>query len=320
MRAVVHDAYGPPEVLRLADVERPVPAEDEVLVRVRATTVTRSDCGWRSGKPFVSRFFTGVRAPSKRILGTEFSGEVAAVGTAVQTLAVGDRVFGTSLFGANAEYVCMRAGGPIARMPAGLSFEEAAAVCDGFVLAVGCLRRAGAREGQRLLVYGASGAIGTAAVQLGAHHFGVRVTGVCNTKNVELVRSLGAEEVIDYAREDFTRNGLTYDVVFDAVGKHSFARSRGSLARGGVFVTTDGFENLAWAAWTWRIGDRKVVMDIPPRYRRQDILLLKQLIESGRYRPVVDRVYPLDDVVEATRYVETQQKVGNVVLTVAQPA
>jgi NADPH:quinone reductase-like Zn-dependent oxidoreductase len=319
MRAVVHDRYGPPEVLRLEEVERPVPRDDEVRIRVHATTVTRSDAAWRSGKPIISRFFTGLRRPKRRILGTELAGEVEAVGSAVHAFAVGDRVFGTPLFGAHAEFVAMRETGPLAHMPRGMSFEEAASVCDGAILTLTPLRLADLHEGRRILVYGASGSMGTAGVQL-ARHFGAHVTAVCGTRNVELVRSLGADEVIDYTREDFTRNGERYDVIFDAVGKHSFRRSRGSLSRNGIYLPTDGFENLFWVLWTsaavLRNDGRRVRFDIPPRYRKADVLFLKQLIEAGEYRAVIDRRYPLEEVVEATRYVETEQKTGNVVLTV----
>src|SRR5205809_2946291 len=229
MRAVVFDRYGAPDVLRLEDVVQPVPKEDEVLVKMHATTVTRSDCAVRAGKPFISRFFTGLRRPKQRILGTELAGEVEAVGAAVHEFAVGDHVFGTSglRFGAHAEFICMRESARIAHKPAGMSFEEAAAVCDGALNALWCLRLADLRKGQRILIYGASGAIGTAGVQL-ARYFGADVTAVCNTRNVETVRSLGADRVIDYTQEDFTKNGQTYDVIFDAVGKHSFRRSRGS--------------------------------------------------------------------------------------------
>jgi NADPH:quinone reductase-like Zn-dependent oxidoreductase len=318
MRAVVYDRYGAPDVQRLEDVEQPVPKEDEVLVKIHATTVTRSDCGLRGGKPFISRFFTGLRRPKQRILGTELAGEVEAVGAAVSEFGVGDHVFGTTSafrFGAHAEFICMRESAPLAHKPAGMSFEEAAAVADGAILALMGLRPAGLRKGQRILVYGASGSIGTAGVQL-AKYFEADVTAVCNTKNLELVRSLGADRVIDYTQEDFTKNGETYDVIFDAVGKHSFSRCRGSLKRGGVYVATDGLHNLVLALWTARIGDKKVLFPIPPRYTKKDVIFLKELIEAGRYRAVIDRCYPLEDVVEATRYVETKQKTGNVVLTI----
>jgi NADPH:quinone reductase-like Zn-dependent oxidoreductase len=316
MRAVVYDNYGPPDVLRLEDVERPVPKEDEVLVKVHATTVTRTDTGLRSAEYFISRFFTGLLRPKQRIVGSEFAGEVEAVGAAVGDFRVGDEVFGVRT-GSNAEYVCVRERGAVAHKPAGMTFEEAAAVCDGACIALCCLRNADLREGRSILVYGASGSVGTAAVQL-AKHFGAHVTAVCNTKNVELVRSLGPDQVIDYLQEDFTKNGETYDVIFDAVGKHSFRRSRRSLKPGGMFIETDlGFMWHAplLALLTRWIGDKKVTMGIA-KYLKADVLFLKELIEAGEYRAVIDRRYPLDDVVEATRYVETGQKTGNVVLTV----
>jgi NADPH:quinone reductase-like Zn-dependent oxidoreductase len=322
MRAVVHDRYGPPEVLRLEDVEGPTPNDGQILVKVYATTVNRSDTHFRSGRPFFARFFNrifdrgGILRPRPgSILGGEFAGEVEAVGETVDEFTVGERVFGQSVSGAHAEYVCRQASGPVAPMPAGATFEEAAAVSDGFLNAINCLRSAGPLAGRRILVYGASGSIGTAGVQL-AKHFGADVTAVCNTKNIELVRSLGADRVIDYTQEDFTKNGETYDVIFDAVGKHSFRRCRNSLKPGGTYLPTDGLVNAFWLLWTRRIGDKKVRAQLPPRYTKQDVLFLKELIEAGEYRAVIDRTYPLEDVVEATRYVETQQKTGNVVLTV----
>jgi NADPH:quinone reductase-like Zn-dependent oxidoreductase len=334
MRAVVYDRYGPPEVLRLEDVERPIPKDGEVLVKVHATTVNRADCGERSGKRVISRFlipllsiredvrqkrrvFGGALRPKRQILGRELAGGVEAVGAAVSEFQIGDRVFGMSPFGAHAEFVCVRESDPLARMPTGMSFEHAAAVCDGAILALGSLRRAGLREGQRILVYGASGSIGTAGVQL-AKHFGADVTAVCNTKNIELVKALGADEVIDYLQEDFTKKGKTYDVIFDAVGKHSFRRCRRSLTREGTFIATDlGF---MWHVpflllVTKRVGTKTVVAYFP-RYTKTDILFLRELLEAGKYRAVIDRCYPLEEVVEATRYVETGQKTGNVVLTV----
>jgi NADPH:quinone reductase-like Zn-dependent oxidoreductase len=316
MRAVVHDRYGPPEVSRLEEVERPVPADDEVLVKVHATTVNRTDCHMRAANPFLWRLMLGLRRPRRRILGGELAGEVEAVGAAVTDFAVGDEVFGTSgpRRGAHAEYVARPAKGLVARKPAGMSFEEAAAVPDGGLTALSILKRAGVGEGTRILVYGASGSIGTAAVQL-ARHLGADVTGVCNTKNVELVRSLGADRVIDYTREDFTKNGEMYDIVFDAVGKHSFRRCRRSLKPGGVYIPTDGLRNFLLIPWTRMVGDRKVAFGMP-RPTSEDVLYLKELIESGEYRPVIDRTYHLGDVVEAMRYVETQQKTGNVVITV----
>jgi len=325
MRAVVFDRYGPPEVLRLDEVERPVPRDTEVLVKVQATTVNRFDTATREANrrsglaiSLLSRLVSGLRRPRQRVLGTEFAGEVEAAGAAVTEFAVGDRVFGTTglKFGAHAEYLAMPVSARIAQMPAGMSFEEAAPICDGALNALTCLKQADLREGRRILIYGASGAIGTAGVQL-ARSFGADVTAVCNTKNLELVRSLGADKVIDYTQEDFTKNGQTYDVILDAVGKHSFTRSRGSLEPNGIYLPTDGFANLMWALVTPRLGGKKVLFQIPPRQTKQDVLFLKELIETGKYRPVIERRYPLEDVVEATRYVETEQKTGNVVLTVS---
>lgn len=317
MRAVVYERYGAPEVLRLEEVERPVPTDDEVLVRVRATTVNRTDTGLRSADFFPSRFFTGLLRPKNRILGMEFAGEVEAVGAHITDFKVGDAVFGGTGSGAWAEFISVKQDAPLAYKPAGMSFEEAAAVFDGASLALVCLEKGGPLEGKRVLVYGASGSVGTAAVQL-AKHFGAYVTAVCATKNVELVRSLGADEVIDYTREDFTMNGRRYEVIFDSVGKHSFRRSRRSLKPGGTFIETDlGFMfhvPFLLLATRW-IGSRKLKMGIA-RYRKEDLLLFKDLIEAGKYRAVVDRTYPLEDVVAAVRYVETEQKTGNVVLNV----
>ena len=318
MRAVVHDRYGPPDVLRLEEVERPVPRDDEVLVKIHATTVNRTDTGFRSAEMFLSRFFTGLRRPKRRILGMELAGEVEAVGAAVNEFEVGDEVFGVIGFGAHTEFVCVRESAPLAHKPTGMTFEEAAAVCDGASLALACLRTADLRKGRSILIYGASGSVGTAGVQL-AKYFGADVTAVCNTKNLELVRSLGADEVVDYTQEDFTKNGKTYDVIFDAVGKHSFRRCRRSLKPGGTYSETDlGF---LWhvpllALLTRLIGDKRVKLGIA-RYTKKAVLFLKELIEAGKYRAVIDRSYPLEDVVEATRYVETEQKTGNVVLTVS---
>ena len=321
MKAAVFDRYGPPDVQYIADVPQPIPSDDQILVRVHATTVNRADCHLRSGKPRWQRVFNlvfdrgGVFRPRPQtIAGGEFAGVVEALGAAVTEFTVGERVFGLSVMGAHAEYTCRRASGPVAAMPAAATFEECA-ITDGFLNAINCLRTAGPLEGKRVLVYGASGAIGTAGVQL-ARHFGAHVTAVCNTKNIELVRSLGAEEVIDYTQEDFTKNGETYDVVFDAVGKKTFTQCKRSLKPGGSYLPTDGVVNGFWLLWTKRFGDKKVKAQLPPRYLKEDMFLLKELMEAGAYRAVLDRVVPLEEIVEATRYVETGQKTGNVVLTV----
>ena len=320
MRAVVYDRYGPPDVLRVEEVERPVPKDDEVLVRIVATTMTRTDTGFRSAEYFVSRFFTGLRRPKQPILGMEFSGVVEETGSAVTEFAVGDEVFGWGS-GAHAEFKTIGQARPLAPKPAAMSFEEAAAVCDGVSLALPCLRKVGLRKGQSVLVYGATGAVGTAGVQLAKHHLGAHVTAVGNTKNLELLRSLGADEVLDYTQEDVTKNGKTYDVVFDAVGKLPYSRFRRSLKPGGSYVGTDPGRfwhiPLLTLPTKW-VGSRKVKLGIA-RLTKDDVLLLKELIDAGKYRAVIDRTYPLEDVVEAARYVETGQKTGNVVLTVSEP-
>ena len=322
MRAVVHDRYGPPEVLRVDDVARPAPEADQVLVKVHASTVTRGDAmGVRSADYRFMRVFTGIRRPRRTSSGTEFAGIVEQVGAAVTRFEVGDDVFGV-VHGSNAEYVTVRESGAIAPKPAGLTFEQAAAVPEGSLLALSCLRPAGPLPGKRVLVYGAAGSIGTGAVQLLAQHFGAEVTAVCDTEDVEVVRSLGAQNVLDRFRDDFTKNGQTYDVVFDAVGKHSFRRCRRSLEPGGVYVGVDlGFMyHLPLLALGTRfLGSRRATLGIG-RYRQDDLLLVKQLVDAGKYRPVIDRTYALDDVVEATRYVETGQKTGNVVLRVSETA
>jgi len=315
MRAVVYDRYGPPEVLRLAEVERPEPKDDEVRVKVHATTVNRTDAGLRSAELVITRAFTGLLRPKNQILGMEFSGVVDAIGADVTEFQVGDQVFGGKGSGAHAEFVCIGQGEPMAHKPAGATFEEAAAVFDGASLALPCLRSAGPLEGRSVLVYGASGSVGTAGVQL-AKHLGAHVTAVCSTGHVDLVRSLGADEAVDYSTDDFTHNGKKYDVIFDAVGKTSFRRTRRSLNRGGTYVDTDpGFMfHIPLLVLATRWTDTKVKLGIT-RYAKDDLLLLKELMEAGTYRAVIDRTYPLEDVVEATRYVEAGHKTGNVVLT-----
>ncbi len=321
MRAVVHDRYGPPEVLRVADVERPVPKDDEVLVRVFASTVTRGAAmGVRFDEYRFARVFTGIRRPRKTSFGSELAGRVEEVGAAVTEFRVGDEVFGIE-DGANAEYVTVRESGVIAATPTGLSYEEAAAVPDGSLLALTCLKPGYPLRGKSVLVYGAAGSVGTAAVQLLAHHFDAEVTAVCDTKDVELVRSLGARDVVDRLREDFTTIGTTYDVIFDAVGKHSFRRCRRSLKPGGIYISMDlGFMyHVPLLALVTRFaGSRRGTLGVG-RYRKADLLLVKELVDAGKYRPVIDRTYRLDEIVEATRYVESGQKTGNVVLRITEP-
>jgi NADPH:quinone reductase-like Zn-dependent oxidoreductase len=319
VKAAVHTRYGPPEVVRLAEVEKPRPGADELLVRVRATTVNRTDCGVRQAHPFIVRLFTGLTRPRHVIRGSEFAGEVEAVGPQVRSFTEGDAVFGLGPdeHGAHAQYNCVPESGTVARKPANTSYEEAAATCDGAMLALRALRRAGLERGQRILINGASGSIGSAAVQL-AKDLGAEITAVCGTENLELARSLGADRVIDYTREDFTKDAGRYDVVFDAVGKSSFRRCRGLLEPQGIFLFTDlGF---LWhvpilVLLTRFIGTRRVILPIPKPDRR-DIKFLGDLIEKGAFNAVIDRRYPLEAIVEAYRYVETGQKTGNVVVTV----
>lgn len=307
MKAVVCTAWGPPDVLRLADVDRPAPRKGEVCIRIVATSVTASDCIARALKAparyrLLARLLLGWKAPRRRIFGMVLAGEIEAVGRNVRSFQPGDQVFGLSQWkaGCYAEYVCWSAGGMLAARPANLSYEEAVALPYGGLLALYLLRRASIQSGQRVLVYGASGAIGTATVQL-AKHFGARVTGVCSTRNLALVESLGAERVVDYTREDFTTGGARYDVILDAVGKR---KSRAAMLRAG--------NALAPAGRVLSIDDKF------PRLRAEDLLLLKRLAESGALTPVIDRTYRLEEIVDAHRYVEEGHKRGNVIVTVGQ--
>jgi NADPH:quinone reductase-like Zn-dependent oxidoreductase len=321
MKAVVQDRYGPPEVLRVEEVERPVPKDDEILIRVRASTVTQTDTHARRPDPFLWRLAFGLRRPRSRTLGVELAGEVEAVGAKVREFNVGDEVFGrpSSYFGAHAEFVCVSEGAALALKPVGMTFDEAAAVCDGASQALDTLRKAAVGPGRRIVVYGASGSLGTAAVQLGKH-FGAHITAVCGTDHVELVRSLGADEVVDYRQQEFTKNGQTYDAIIDAVGKYSFRRGRRALKPGGTYVATDGgrflLETLAFFVATRFVGSKRVRTGIGRRIKA-DVLFFKELMEAGELRAVVDRRYTMDEVVEAHRYVETWHKAGNVVLTIA---
>lgn len=320
MKSAVHTRYGAPDVVCIQEIDVPVPDDDEVLIRVHASTVNRTDCGMRTAKPWITRFFSGWRRPKHQTLGSEFSGVVEGVGNAVADFAIGDRVFGVSAlhYGAHAEHMCIKATAAIATMPDGIPFDVAAASTDGAILAMTYLRRVDLQPGQRILIYGASGAIGSAGVQLAKHH-GAHVTAVCNTPNVETVRSLGPDVVIDYLVDDFTTNGETYDFVFDAVGKHTFRKCRGSLVPGGAYLVTDlGFlwQNPWLALFTSHLKHRRKVLFPLPTYNKERVAYVKGLLESGAFKPLIDRHYPLDQIVEATKYVETQQKVGNVVITV----
>ncbi|MFF3437130.1 NAD(P)-dependent alcohol dehydrogenase [Streptosporangium sp. NPDC002721] len=320
MKAAVRTRYGPPEVVRLAEAEKPTIKDGEILVKVHATTVNRTDCALRAAKPFIWRLLTGLVRPRLRILGNEFAGEVEAVGAGVTSFKVGDRVFGYNegAFGAHAQYMSISQDGALAIIPEGLTYEEAAPSTEGSHYALTIIRRAGVRSGQDVLVYGATGAIGSAAVQL-LKGLGAGVTAVCDTRNVELVRGLGADRVVDYTAGDFTRDEREYDAVIDAVGKSSFGRCRRLLKPRGIYLASDLgtlSQNLFLALVTPLFGGRKVVFPIPKQGDPEVARYFKGLIESGEFTPVIDRRYPLEEIVEAYRYVETGQKIGNVVITV----
>jgi NADPH:quinone reductase-like Zn-dependent oxidoreductase len=317
MRAITQDRYGPPEVLHVAEVERPVPGAGEVLIRVRASTVSQTDTHIRGANLFW-RVIAGRQRPRWPSLGVDLAGVVEAVGPGVSEFAAGDEVFGLMRWvGAHADYVCLPESAPIAHKPASLSFEEAAAVGDGAMQALATLRVGGVREGSRIVVYGASGSLGTAAVQI-AKHLGAHVTGVTSTKNLELVRSLGADDVIDYTREDLAKRGPVFDVVIDAVGKYAFHWGKRALKPGGIYVETDfgphKLETLVmWIGSRW-LSSRRLKF-ASGRRSKADVRFIKELIEAGAYRPVVDRTYPMEQAAEAHRYVEGWHKRGNVVLT-----
>lgn len=319
MKAIIYTQYGPPEVARLARVEKPVPKDNEVLIKVHATTVNRTDCGFRSAEYFIVRFFSGLFRPRNKVLGCEFAGEVEAVGNKVSTFRPGDKVFGfnDTKFGGHAEYLTIAENDAIAMMPEKISYQEAAPITEGAHYALCNLRAAKLERGQQILINGATGAIGSAAVQL-SKYFGAEVTAVCNTKNLELVRSLGADEVIDYTKQDFTKLNNQFDIVFDAVGKSSFGRCKPLLKRNGIYMSTElGYmsQNPFLAIITPLLGGKKVLFPLPA-ISKQDVLFLKELVESGRFRPVIDRTYPLEQIVDAYCYVETGMKTGNVVITV----
>lgn len=322
MKAIVFKKYGPPEVLQLQEVAKPTPGDHEILIRIHATTVTAGDCIMRGATypPLYwlpMRVMNGFLRPRKTIPGSELAGEVEAVGKDVTRFKTGDQVYAESGFGlgAYAEYICLPEGGLIARKPANVTYEEAAAAVDGPLTALFLLRKGNIQTGQQVLVNGASGMVGTFAVQL-ARYFGAEVTGVCSGANAELVKSLGAEKVIDYTKEDFTENGQTYDMVLDAVGKSSFTRCKGSLKQNGFYLTTvPTLAVILQMLWTSKIGTRRVISGLPSQ-KPDDLIFLSGLIEAGEMRSVIDRRYPLAQIAEAQRYVETGRKKGCVVITV----
>lgn len=321
MKAIVYERYGPPDVLRLKEVEKPVPKSHEVLIRIHATTVTSGDCRVRSlnvpiGFGFLSRLVFGVTRPRQPILGTELAGEVESVGKDVGRFKVGDPVFAFGGIGMRcyAEWKCMSEDGALAIKPPNLTFEEAAALSFGGTTALDFFRRAKLRKGESVLINGASGGVGTAAVQL-AKHFGAEVTGVCSAANLDLVRSLGAVHVIDYTKEDFTRNGKTYDVIVDTVGTAPFSRCKASLKENGrLLLVLAGLPDMLPIPWVLLTSSKRIFA-APAAERPEDVRFLAELAAAGELRPVIDRRYPFEEIAQAHRYVDTGRKKGNVVIT-----
>ncbi len=322
MKAIVCTKYGAPEVLQLQEVEKPVPKDNEVLIKVHAATATTAGLSGRKGEPFFVRFFMGLTKPKKNILGQELAGEIEAVGKDVKLFKEGDQVFGMAgiALGAHAEFRCLPEDAALIIKPTNMTYAESVAVVEGGLTALNFLRnKADIQSGQKVLIYGASGSVGTASIQV-AKCFGAEVTGVCGTANLELVKSLGADKVIDYTKEDFTKNGQTYDIIFDTVGKRSFSLCKGSLTQKGVYLDAAGLATIFPMLWTSMFGSKKAILTAtglrPASEMTKDLIFLKELIEAGKIQSVIDRRYPLEQTAEAHRYVETGRKKGNVVITV----
>lgn len=319
MKASFNKIYGPPEVLQIQEVEKPRPKADEVLIKIHASTVNRTDTGFRQPEYLIVRLFGGLFKPKNKILGSELAGEIEAIGNGVKTFKPGDQVFGLSTFkfGTHAEYICIKEEKAITLKPTNLSYIEAAAICDGAFLAYANIKKIDFSTPKNILINGASGSIGTASVQL-ANYFGAKITAVCNTKNMELVKSLGADTVIDYTKEDFTKLDDKFDFILDVVGKSSFFKCKKLLKPKGIYISSElGYlsQNIYLALFTPLFFGKKVLFPIPVD-KKEDILFFKKLVEEGKYRAVIDKVYPLEKIVEATKYVETKEKTGNVVIKI----
>ncbi len=320
MKAVVYTRYGPPEVLHLEEVEKPIPKDNEVLIKIHATTVTTGDVRLRKPDPFLTRFFFGLFKPKVSILGVDLAGVVVAIGEEVNLFKIGDKVFGSTFdfgLGAYAEYKCMPEDSVLTLMPENSSFAEAAAIYFGGHTALHFLRKGNISKGQKVLIYGASGAVGTYAVQL-AKYFGAAVTGICSTRNLELVKNLGADKVLDYTREDFTQNGEAYDIIFDTVGKSPFLKCIRSLTKNGRYVRTVhlSLSPILKGLWISLTTKKKVIGGVAHE-KVEDLVFLKELMEKGKLKPVIDRSYTLEQIPKAHEYVEKGRKRGNVVITVA---
>ena len=322
MKAIVCTKYGAPDVLQLQEVEKPVPKDDEVLIKIYAATATTSGLSGRKGEPFIARLFTGLTKPKKNILGIELAGEIEVVGKDVTLFKVGDQILGHAGlgFGAYAEFIALPEDAALVHKPTNRTYDESVAVIEGALTALHFFRDKGKIEsGQKVLINGASGSVGTASVQV-AKYFGAEVTGVCSTTNLELVKSLGADNVIDYTQEDFTKSGATYDVIFDTVGESSFSRCKGSLKQKGVYLDAGGAATIFPMIWTSMFGSKKAIIKAtyvrPPYKILKDLVFLKELIETGKIQSVIDKRYPLEQTAEAHKYVESGHKKGNVVIAV----
>jgi len=323
MKAIIHTKYGPPDELQLLEVEKPVPGDNEVLIKIHATTVTTTDCNARNftfvpqSFMFFARIMFGFKKPRIKILGIDLAGEIEAVGNDVKLFKVGDKVFGSpgTKFGGHAEYCCVPEKGALAVKPAGMSWEEAASICLAGNTALFFIRDlAKIQSGQKILIHGASGAIGTYAVQL-ARYYRAEVTGVCSGLNVEMVKSLGAGKVIDYTKEDFTKSDERYDFVFDVVGKTTFSQSKGILKPKGIYLENMlGIKDILIMMWTSIAGGKKIKGGVS-KETAENLNFFIRLFESGKLKPVIDRIYPLEKTAEAFRYVEQGHKKGNVIIT-----
>jgi NADPH:quinone reductase-like Zn-dependent oxidoreductase len=325
LKAIVYTKYGPPGVLQLKEVEKPVPKENEVLVKVFATTVSATDCVFRRGEPLFSRLFTGLTKPKNQILGSEFAGEIEAIGKDVKSFNIGDKVFGTTPgYGSYAEHICQpEEKSTLAKIPSDKTYEEAIGCCDGFLTALPFLRDKGKiQKGQSVLIIGASGSVGSAAVQI-AKYFGAEVTGVCSTSSTDLVKSIGADRVVDYTKENFTKTSNTYEIIFDLTGKTTFSQCKNSLKYNGKFleagITLAVFPSVLWTSVF--SSKKSLIMATglrPPAERTKDLKFIGELLEAGKIKPVIDRKYPLEQIAEAHRYVDTGRKKGNVVINVSK--